>query len=349
MPRKPSGRAPLARLLRLMFLMQSNRFPNSRTLSEYLGVGRRTIFRDFLALEEAGVQIEYFPDRLGYGLVGGANSPTSVPLVETEVASLIVLTELWGGRDGLGLIRTAREGLVKVVGGLPHDARDRVHALSQPLECTIQERPRERRSIYDGLLDALRTRVQVGVEYQDPRDAALLATRVSPYRIVLAQTMWCLIGRSSFHRRVSLFRLPYIRGLVKTDEPYTIPPRFDMTPFLAGVWVGDPSASSQEVWLRFSRLVAPEILDVTWHPTQLVTCLDDGRVELRFTSSSIDELVRWVLGFGDQVEILSPHAFRHRVREVAHRVCRRHAPTPLIEGAPLQLTSDETAPHALST
>ncbi|MDX2035766.1 MAG: WYL domain-containing transcriptional regulator [Isosphaeraceae bacterium] len=335
MPRTTADRSPLRRLLRLLLLLQSNRYLNSRRLSEELGVGRRTIFRDFVILEEAGLAIDYYPDRMGYGLSreGEGCSGSSTP-EEIEVASLIVLAELWGGRDGLDLIRRAREGLVKVVGSRSIESRDRLNSIWVPLERPILERPKERRPIYDGLLDALGRRYQVRLEYQDPGDAARFDTKVSPYRIVLSQTMWCVIGRSSHHRGVGLFRVPYIQRLCTTKEPYSIPPRFDMTPYLAGVWVTDPHEASveQEVFLRFSSLVAPEVLDSTWHFDQRAELLEDGRVELRFPACTGEDLVRWLLGFGDQVEILTPSALRARVREIAQRMWKRHSQAAVSEG-----------------
>ena len=45
-PRSPALRVPLARLLQLLMILQSERFPNARRLSEACEVSRRTIYRD---------------------------------------------------------------------------------------------------------------------------------------------------------------------------------------------------------------------------------------------------------------------------------------------------------------
>ena len=52
------GHAQLARLLRLVMILQSERFPIARTLATECEVSRRTVYRDLEVLEEAGIQRE---------------------------------------------------------------------------------------------------------------------------------------------------------------------------------------------------------------------------------------------------------------------------------------------------
>ena len=64
----PSLRLPLARLLQLLMILQSERFPNARRLAEACAVSRRTIYRDLAILEAAGISVLYQPERQGYQL-----------------------------------------------------------------------------------------------------------------------------------------------------------------------------------------------------------------------------------------------------------------------------------------
>ncbi len=76
--RGSSVRLPLARLVQLLLILQSEPFPNATRLAEACGVSRRTIYRDLTILETAGVSIVYQPDRQGYRLGASAcSSPLS--------------------------------------------------------------------------------------------------------------------------------------------------------------------------------------------------------------------------------------------------------------------------------
>jgi proteasome accessory factor B len=71
--------------------------------------------------------------------------------------------------------------------------------------------------------------------------------------------------------------------------------------------------------------VAPEIRETVWHRSLQLRELPDHSAELRLVIDGLDEILGWVLSFGDQVEVLAPPALRQRVEAVAARVARLHA------------------------
>ncbi len=64
--------------------------------------------------------------------------------------------------------------------------------------------------------------------------------------------------------------------------------------------------------------------DVAWHESQKRVDLPDGRVELQFTVDGLEEILRWVLGFGTEVEVVSPPALRAELFRVAAGIARTH-------------------------
>ncbi len=64
-PRAAALRLPLARLLQLLMILQSERFPNARRLAEACAVSRRTIYRDLATLEAAGIDVLYQTETAG--------------------------------------------------------------------------------------------------------------------------------------------------------------------------------------------------------------------------------------------------------------------------------------------
>ncbi len=45
--------------------------------------------------------------------------------------------------------------------------------------------------------------------------------------------------------------------------------------------------------------------------------LDGGDIEYRVRLSHLDEIARWVVGFGGEVRVEEPEALRAKVREIA--------------------------------
>ena len=91
--RSPSLRLPLARLLQLLMILQSERYPNATRLAEACAVSRRTIYRDLTILEAAGITVIYRPDRQGYQLARECLlQPTQ--LEDKEALALLDLSRL---------------------------------------------------------------------------------------------------------------------------------------------------------------------------------------------------------------------------------------------------------------
>src|SRR5437764_4215321 len=91
--RYASLRLPLVRLLQLVMILQSGRFPNAQRLADACAVSRRTIYRDLAILEAAGIPAVYRPDRQGYQLaVESFLQPAQ--LDDQEALALLFLSRL---------------------------------------------------------------------------------------------------------------------------------------------------------------------------------------------------------------------------------------------------------------
>ncbi len=71
------------------------------------------------------------------------------------------------------------------------------------------------------------------------------------------------------------------------------------------------------VVLRFRADQAPYVTEREWHPSQRFRTLRDGRLEMTFRAGGLFEITRWILGWGDAVEVLRPQRLRASICEVA--------------------------------
>lgn len=71
-----------------------------------------------------------------------------------------------------------------------------------------------------------------------------------------------------------------------------------------------------DVVLRFRPDQAPYVRERLWHPSQKLTDLPDGGVELRFRAGGPFEIRRWTLSWGEAVEVMSPQELRKAVKQV---------------------------------
>ena len=53
----------------------------------------------------------------------------------------------------------------------------------------------------------------------------------------------------------------------------------------------------------------------TWHSSQKITAEDDGSVVLEMEVADLDEVKRWLMGFGGSSEVLEPLEMRKKIIE----------------------------------
>jgi proteasome accessory factor B len=73
------------------------------------------------------------------------------------------------------------------------------------------------------------------------------------------------------------------------------------------------------VLVRFGRQVAQNVAEVSWHKTQQMQFNEDGTLDFRVTVSGLNEISWWILGYGDQAEVIEPPELR---KIIADRVKR---------------------------
>ncbi len=179
--RSANSRLPLARLLQLLMILQSERFPNARRLAEACAVSRRTIYRDLGLLDTAGIAVLYRPDRQGYELVrGGLLQP--LQLEEKEALALLIVSRMGCSDDPFGFSRHARCGLAKVVQALPEDLRDRISCSSELIaeETAELKLPPDRPLVYETILGCLSRRQRLHLWYSEKASSQVVDHEVEP-------------------------------------------------------------------------------------------------------------------------------------------------------------------------
>lgn len=84
------------------------------------------------------------------------------------------------------------------------------------------------------------------------------------------------------------------------------------------------SGPRTRVRIFFDEKVSRFVRRRQWHPSQVIKRVPNG-VELTMEVSGTVEVVSWVLGFGDQAEVLEPQALRDQVAAELGRASGRYA------------------------
>lgn len=126
-----------------------------------------------------------------------------------------------------------------------------------------------------------------------------------------------VIGHDDRHGELRTFKVERISEARLTDEPFTIPERFDaqhLLQLLQSAWgVIWRDEGDIMVVLRFDPSVVRRVKESTWHHSQRIDDLADGSCLFSVQVGSTKEILPWIRGWGSAVEVLEPLSFREEV------------------------------------
>lgn len=279
-------------------------------LAEHFGVSERTIFRDLGSLEESGVAIEFAEGR--YRRVGGRPQAVSLDSGELELVRLALSNPAIPKRKG---------PLSRALGNLISKLDSALRSRRRPAAAAALSGPeRSGKAAFDAVeeLERLaRERRPARLRYRSLSGGTDRDRGVDPWRVFHRDGAWYLVGRCHVHDEARLFRLDRVEWVRPGRGTYEMPSDFDLDKLLESAWSVYLGDGDHEIVLRFEPRLAPLIENGKHHPGERVARQEDGSVEYRVRLSSLEEIARWVVGFGGAARVVAPPELAQLVERLA--------------------------------
>jgi len=285
----------------MLLLQQPGKSKTVNELAEHFGVSRRTIFRDFNALEEINVPVTW--DRYsGYGLIEGYKIP---PLMFTskELATIMVGLNFVKSQVDEGLVEDAKGVEIKIKNVLPDELKDFMVSL-------------EGRTIVDPYLKFGGKKKKGGSWYlissaiaQQKRMQFKYTTKsgdtgirkIDPYILVFYEDHWNVIGRSHLRGESRNFILENIEEVKILDENYTLDQEINVERLIYASDEISETIILQVEKKEIGRLEANI-------PAKIFSkdVLNSKIIKMTFKFDNLEFINEWLLQFGKKVKVLSP-------------------------------------------
>ena len=189
---------------------------SARWLADRFEVGVRTIQRDVLALQEAGVPIWATPGPGGGYTIDPAHTLPPVNFTASEAAAVALALARSGPMPFDGAARTALHKLVAAMSppgrSAATDLLGRIHLLHAKRELAADP-------VLRAVEQAVLERRVLRLDYRDKHGNDTVARLVEPLGFVGAERDWYLVGWCRLRGGVRVFRLDRIATVEVTAEP----------------------------------------------------------------------------------------------------------------------------------
>ena len=310
-----------SRLLSILITLQLHGRASARELAERFEVSRRTIFRDVDELSAAGVPI--YAERGaagGFALLDGWR--TQLTGMTSGEAEALAFAGLPATAADLGLGADAAAAQLKLFAAMPSTTSDAARRTADRFH--LDPTPWHRKPATSPALRTLAQAVwesrRVRVEYESWDSVSVRV--LQPLGVVLKAGEWYFVALRRGHP--AIHRLDKVKTLTLLDETFTRPARFD----LGGAW--REAAERFEASLRRERAVLrarPEAMsrldrlgaDMA-EPLRAAKPDRDGVREADVIIEDVGHAASLILGFGADIEVVSPSELRTEVARRADAV-----------------------------
>ena len=292
------------RLIGILSVLLQKETVTAPELAELFEVSRRTINRDIETLCYAGI-----PIRTKQGAGGGIFIARGYRIDRTVLTSKDMQTILAGLRslDSISgssyysrLMEKLQTGSSDVISGKESMLIDLSSWYKDSLAPKIAL-----------IQDAIEDRHLISFDYFAPSGDS--KRTIEPYYVVFKWSSWYVWGWCRKRRDYRLFKLNRMDKVKETDKTFEVrnaplPDLSNEKVFAGGIRV--KALFAPEVKWRLIEEYGPECYEET----------DDGRLLFTADYSDMDNLISWILTFGDKAEVIEPKEVRNELLDIAEKM-----------------------------
>lgn len=306
------------RLLAIVLELQGKGQQRAEDLAATFEVSKRTIYRDITALSEAGVPLVAAPGQ-GYALVEGYFLPP-LSFDSREAIMLLLGSQVMADSFDAEYRAVAESAGRKIAGVLPANLRDEVAALRESMqfvtagvdEPTGHVLPRLRQAVLESrrVRFLYHTRLVVTDQPENEREA-------DPYALIHMTGAWYLVAYCHLRQGIRHFRLDRVEELQLLNKRFTRPARAEFA------WRDRTHERSITVRAIFDPSVARWVLeDRYFYVTQ--SEMTRGGLLVTMRVREVQEVLRWLLGWGSAVCVLEPPELCQLISTEAEKLRQNH-------------------------
>lgn len=307
----------LERLLHIDSLLRSDIRQTQQSLAEATEVSDRTIRSDLNFLRDRfNAPLENTRTK-GYYYSDPNWRLPSISLSQGELFALTLGAKMLSSYAGSAYVNDLRTAIARLSERLPEATWVDLQKIADErilfsTGASINLEP----EIWHGLERACKEFKSVWMEYFTASRNTNSERKFDPYLLhIYRGTNPYVIGFCHKRQQVRWFRIDRIRSLEVLDESFTVDPNFDAKGHLSRIFQHEVGGVPQLIEIWFDAATAPFIGERRWHPSQELIQHEDGSLTLQMSVSGLNDIKRWVLGYGKGAIVQNPPELVQMIRD----------------------------------
>ncbi len=315
------------RLTAILIHLQTKRVVKAEEIADRFEMSLRTVYRDVKALMEAGVPIGSEAGK-GYFIVDGYHLPP-VMFTQDEASAMLLAGKLVEKMTDKSIRNAFESALLKIKAVLTDSGKDHLEDLHSHI--VVHRRPSEEQFPNHFLTDIQRAVVEKEVmrlEYFSNQDE-LTQRDVEPIGLFYYGAAWHLIAWCKLRNGYRDFRADRIKSLswpgIKFDSRNLI----SLQEYLATVVQGNSEV--EKVSVLFDSSVIRHLKQTKHYYGYVSEETVGNKVRVYFLSACFHSICRWLLSFGNAVEIEYPEKAKDIMIELVEELSLHHLRQAVVE------------------
>ncbi len=319
-----SDRLKYERFLWFHGQIKAGRFPNAGSIAENFELSGRTAQRDIEFMRNSlDVPLQYIPRHRGYCYTDDTYELPSLWINESNILALSLAVRLASTIPDQEL----KDQLCRLIDRIPMKTGDKSIPCLERLSARVSVKNIEYslvdRDIFRQTVESLFAERSIRITYYSPHTDTITERTIHPLHVIHYMGSWHLISWCSSKMNLRNFALSRIRSISPAEKnlplPSDLPELKEYTRQHFGIMQG---VDSIEVMLRFNSKISSRISEQIWHPQQQSTPNPDGSLTLCFPVADFRELVKIILSYGADIEVLEPKELKILVKEEIDRMTK---------------------------
>ena len=314
-------RPAIERMLLIHHALKKGGFPNCSTLARELEVSTKTISRDIDFMRDRMLMpIDYEPSYHGYCYTREVESLPTIDISEGELLALSVARKSLDHYKGTPFEKPLENAFNKLAASLPDTITANLDDLSETISFRQGRLSKIDESILKTATKAALEKKTLTFDYKKPGQQETESRTINPYHLTNYLGKWYLIGWDHKREAVRTFLISRFHSAVASQATFEAPKDFSADDYLWSSFGIYSRSGDHEVIIHFSKNVAEYISENVWHPTQEISALPDGGLEIRFQLGCLIEVSQWILSWGNRARVKGPKELKILVRKEAEKV-----------------------------